>query len=41
MMLQGMGVLDKVVLIFKPQDVFWDKTADFVAILPKDWSGRW
>lgn len=38
---QGMGVLDKVVLVFKEEDVFWDKRVDFVILAPSDWSGRW
>jgi hypothetical protein len=38
---QGMGVLDKVVLVFKEGDVFWNKNADFLIMTPNDWSGRW
>lgn len=39
---QGMGVLDKVVLVFgSKEDVFWTKTGDFVIMAPDDWSGRW
>jgi len=38
---QGMGVLDKVVLVFNDSDVFWDKTVDFVVMAPPDWSGKW
>jgi hypothetical protein len=36
-----MGVLDKVVLVFKEGDVFWSKNADFIIMTPNDWSGRW
>jgi hypothetical protein len=39
--LQGMGVLDKVVLVFRPEDVFWGKNIDFIINTPKDFSGRW
>lgn len=40
---QGMGVLDKVVLVFRPQDVFWNRNIDFIINLnmPNDLSGRW
>jgi hypothetical protein len=38
---QGMGVLDKVVLVFKPEDVFWGKNVDFVIMATDDLSGRW
>jgi hypothetical protein len=38
---QGMGVLDKVVLVFRKEDVFWSKNADFLIMTPNDWSGRW
>lgn len=41
LLLQGMGVLDKVVLVFREQDVFWSKSVDFVIMTPNDWSGRW
>lgn len=39
----GMGVLDKVVLVFRPQDVFWNRNIDFIINLntPDDLSGRW
>lgn len=38
-----MGVLDKVVLVFRPQDVFWNRNIDFIINLntPDDFSGRW
>jgi hypothetical protein len=36
-----MGVLDKVVLVFKPEDVFWGKNVDFVIMTTDDWRGRW
>jgi hypothetical protein len=40
---QGMGVLDKVVLVFRPQDVFWNRNIDLIINLntPDDLSGRW
>ncbi len=37
--LQGMGVLDKTVLVF--DEPFWDLNSDFITREAVDWSGRW
>jgi hypothetical protein len=39
--LQGMGVLNKVVLVFDDKDVFWDKKVDFVLMATPDISCKW
>jgi hypothetical protein len=36
-----MGVLDKVVLVFLEDDVFWAKGVDFLLLARNDSSGRW
>lgn len=36
-----MGVLDKVVLVFKYEDVFWGKNVDFIINTFDDLSGKW
>jgi hypothetical protein len=41
LLLQGMGVLDKVVLVFPPDEVFWSKAVDFLLLARNDSFGRW
>jgi hypothetical protein len=36
-----MGVLDKVVLVFPEDGIFWSKTVDFLLLARNDSSGRW
>lgn len=41
LLLQGMGLLNKVVLVFDDKDVFWDKEVDFIIHAMPDLSCRW